>query len=228
MSRIQNIITSSAARIRSWAVVSTLTCASLLLFASCAENADKEDEFPHWQETNLKEWNSVYARAKECAAAGDPAWKVIRSWNYEETQHDDNTQYIVAHVLKEGTGSGCPLYTDSVRVHYAGRLLPSASYPKGYEFDSSWKHASSMDMAVPAKFAVSALKEGFATALQHMHVGDEWEVYMPWTLAYGGEGSGAIPAYSMLIFNIKLVSYYRPGAPVPDFKAKRGWLVEQP
>ena len=205
MSRIQNIITSSAARIRSWAVVSTLTCASLLLFASCAENADKEDEFPHWQETNLKEWNSVYARAKERAAAGDPAWKVIRSWNYEETQHDDNTQYIVAHVLKEGTGSGCPLYTDT-----------------------SWKHASSMDMAVPAKFAVSALKEGFATALQHMHVGDEWEVYMPWTLAYGGEGSGAIPAYSMLIFNIKLVSYYRPGAPVPDFKAKRGWLVEQP
>ena len=173
MSRIQNIITNSAARIRSWAVASTLTFASLLLFASCAENADKEDEFPHWQETNLKEWNSVYAQAKERAAAGDPAWKVIRSWNYEETQHGDNTQYIVAHVLKEGTGSGCPLYTDSVRVHYVGRLLPSASYPKGYEFDSSWKHASSMDMAVPAKFAVSALKAGFATALQHMHVGDE-------------------------------------------------------
>ena len=60
MSRIQNIITNSAARIRSWAVVSALTFASLLLFASCAENADKEDEFPHWQETNLKEWNSVY------------------------------------------------------------------------------------------------------------------------------------------------------------------------
>ncbi len=228
MSRIQNIIKSGAIRVRSLAVASALAVVSPLLFATCAENADKQDEFPHWQETNQREWNSVYARAKERADAGDPAWKVIRSWNFEETQHDDNTQYIVAHVLKEGTGPGCPLYTDSVRVHYAGRLLPSASYPKGYEFDSSWRHAGSMDVAVPAKFAVSALKEGFATALQHMRVGDEWEVYMPWTLAYGAEGSGAIPAYSMLIFNIKLVSYYRPGAPVPDFKAKRAWLVEQP
>ena len=30
-----------------------------------------------------------------------------------------------------------PQYSDSVKVHYLGRLLPSPTYPKGYLFDSS-------------------------------------------------------------------------------------------
>ena len=42
------------------------------------------------------------------------------------------------------------------------------------------------------------------TALQDMHVGDLWEVYIPWNLAYGSSASGSTPKYSDLIFELYL------------------------
>jgi len=48
--------------------------------------------------------------------------------------------------------------------------------------------------------------DGFSTALQHMDVGDKWEVWIPWQLGYGSSASGTIPAYTTLVFEIELVS----------------------
>jgi FKBP-type peptidyl-prolyl cis-trans isomerase FklB len=201
---------------------------TFLFLSSCSESSDEVEEFPDWENVNLKRWNSIYAQAKERIAAGDTSWKIIKNWSYEDSIHAENTSYIVVHVLNEGTGSGCPLYTDSVRVHYRGRLTESASYPNGYEFDSSMGSSTSYETAAPAQFLVSKLTDGFATALQHMHIGDEWEVYIPWTLGYGTVATSKIPAYSVLVFTIKLDSYYRAGQEVPDFKAKKNnsWLIE--
>ena len=39
------------------------------------------------------------------------------------------------------------------------------------------------------------------TATMEMCVGDRWEVYVPYQLGYGVEGSGSIPGYSTLIFD---------------------------
>lgn len=202
---------------------------TFLLFSSCSESSDEVEEFADWQNTNIKRWNSIYAQAKESVARGDTNWKIYKNWSYEDSVHADNTSYIVVHVLNEGSGMGCPLYTDSVRVHYRGRLTASASYPNGYEFDSSMSSSTATyETAAPAQFHVSKLTDGFATALQHMHIGDEWEVYVPWTLGYGTKANSSIPAYSVLVFTIKLVSYYSAGQSVPDFKAKGNysWQVE--
>ena len=68
--------------------------------------------------------------------------------------------------------------------------------------------------------AVSKLTDGFATALQHMHIGDKWDVYVPWTLAYGTKDYKTIPAYSVLKFEITLLAYARAGAPLPRFRAR--------
>lgn len=193
---------------------------TFLFFGSCAESNDEVEEFADWQAVNRKHWNSIYDRAKERVAAGDADWKIIRNWSYEPGERTDNTSDIVVHVLSKGTGAGCPLYTDTVRVHYKGRLMPSASHANGYVFDSSMGSATSYNTAVPARFAVGQLVDGFTTALQHMHIGDEWEVYIPWTLGYGTKKHTVIPAYSVLVFTIKLHSYHRPGRHVPDFKAK--------
>ncbi len=201
---------------------------TFLLFTSCSESSDEVDEFPDWQATNATKWNSIYAQATERIAAGDTSWKIIKSWNLEDSLHSDNTSYIVVHVIKAGTGSGSPLYTDYVRVNYKGTLLPSTSYPNGYEFDSSWHKSTSDSTAAPAQFLVSGLTDGFATAVQHMHIGDEWVIYVPWTLGYGATASGSIPAYSVLTFDLELVSYYRGGSTVPDFSAKGNnqWITE--
>ena len=73
----------------------------------------------------------------------------------------------------------------------------------------------------PAKLPVSNIIDGFSTALQHMHIGDRWEVYIPQQLGYGSKDDSAVPAYSTLRFDITLMAYYRAGQVVPAWKAKR-------
>lgn len=217
--------TSMAGTGRKWAkavvALPFLLFAFLLLPASCSEETDEVEEFPNWEKTNTDYWNNLYATTTQRIAAGDSSWKIIKKWSLPDTLDAANTQYIIVHVLNEGTGAGSPLYTDSVRVHYSGRLLPSTSYEKGYEFDSSYTAGAKAESSAPAQFLVSQLTDGFATAVQHMHIGDKWQVYVPSDLGYGSTGSGSvIPGYSVLVFDIQLVSYYRAGTDVPDFQAK--------
>ena len=47
--------------------------------------------------------------------------------------------------------------------------------------------------------------EGWQLALQRMHVGDKWVVYIPYTMGYGNRTSGPIPAFSTLIFEVELL-----------------------
>jgi FKBP-type peptidyl-prolyl cis-trans isomerase FklB len=70
--------------------------------------------------------------------------------------------------------------------------------------------------AVPVKFAVKDLVNGFQTALMNMHEGDRFEVVVPQTLGYGSSTSNsAIPAYSTLRFDIMLTYIGRPGKKMP-------------
>lgn len=203
---------------------------AFLLLTSCSESSEEADEFANWKGKNETYWNNLYATTQKKVAAGDAGWKIIRNWSLEDGLSTANTSYIIVHVLKEGEGKDTPLFTDSARVHYTGRLIASPSYAKGYEFDSSWGKATSASTAIPALFAINSagLRDGFVTALQNMHIGDEWEVYVPWTLGYGAVKNGSIPAYSILIFNMQLVSFYRAGYDVPEAKAKQqpAWTTE--
>lgn len=95
--------------------------------------------------------------------------------------------------IKNGAGK-TPKATDTVTTHYAGRLLD------GTEFDSSIKRGQ------PASFPVNGVIAGWTEALQLMKVGDKWELYIPYQLAYGEEGRpGAIPPSALLIFEIELL-----------------------
>lgn len=203
----------------------------LLLFSSCSEDDNTIEEFPNWQEANANYWNSLYSTTQQKVSSGDASWKIIKNFSIEDTLNTGkNTDYIIVNVLKNGTGSGCPIYTDSVRVRYTGRLLPSASYSEGYIFDTTNPNGIDDSQAAVADFVVSNVVDGFSTALQHMHIGDKWEVYIPWTLGYGTtqSASSSIPPYSVLRFTISLVAYSRSGN-LPDFNAKPGnveWVTE--
>ncbi len=191
---------------------------AFLLLSACSENDDNSSEFDDWQSKNTTYWNALYAKAQDSVKAGNTSWKIIKKWSLEDALQSKSTDFIIVHVKEKGTGTVYPIYTDTVRTHYTGRLIPSANYPDGYQFDSSLGHAISMDEATPAKLAVSKVVDGFSTALQNMHVGDRWEVYIPYTLGYGETAQSAIPAYSTLIFDIKLAAIYPKGQKVPDWK----------
>lgn len=200
--------------------------------SSCSETSDDVEEYPNWQATNDQFFDQKYAEVKQLADGGSAEWKVIRSWSLEANVATHSYDHILVDVLQPGTGSGCPLYTDSVKVHYSGRLLPSASYPDGYEFDKSWTGTFNEATAVPSTFAVSAVVRGFATALQSMHIGDKWRVYIPYQLGYGDSATPGA-AYSTLIFDIELVGYYRANyssaqAPAKDGSVQRRgeWIYE--
>lgn len=102
---------------------------------------------------------------------------------------------VLYKVIKAGTGA-VPSATDTVKVFYEGRLI------NGNVFDSSERNNGQ-----PVSMPLSGVIPGWQTALTHMPVGSEWEIYVPWDLAYGAQGQpyGGIAPFSALIFKITLV-----------------------
>lgn len=86
-----------------------------------------------------------------------------------------------------------PTERSVVTVHYTGCTID------GKQFDSSLG-------GVPVAFRLNELIEGWIIALQHMCIGDKWEIYIPSELGYGKYSQQGIPAYSTLIFELELCS----------------------
>jgi len=98
-------------------------------------------------------------------------------------------------VLTEGTGSK-PKATDTVEVHYSGKLLD------GTEFDSSYTRGATVS------FPVNGVIPGWTEALQLMPVGSKWQLFIPSDLAYGpgGTGGGPIGPNATLLFDVELIA----------------------
>lgn len=103
----------------------------------------------------------------------------------------DGLQY---KVIKKGDGPQ-PDANDSVTVDYTGKLI------NGTVFDSSKKRGK------PVTFPVNAVIPGWTEALQRMHAGGEYKLFIPPDLAYGERGAGSqIGPNETLIFDVKLIS----------------------
>ncbi len=203
------------------------------IMVACSENDGEVEEFADWQNKNETYFNQLYASTQQRIAKGDQSWKIIRKWSLPEDNqhfHANLGDYIIVHILNAGNStSGSPLYTDSVKVNYRGRLIPSATYTGGYVFDRSYNGKYNPQTMRPATFAVNGLVDGFTTALMHMTIGDRWEVYIPHQLGYGNkeQSNGTIPAYSTLIFDIGLAGFYRAEAPTVRASASTGKWIER-
>ncbi len=195
--------------IKGLSCVMALLCSAFAL-VSCEESKE-EGEFDNWKSRNEHFVDSI---ADVASKNEDGNWTIIKAhiMGDEFEMGHDNKYYIFVQKLADGSGTEKPEYNDSVRVHYSGRLIPSASYPSGYNFDKSY-NSSIPDPAtdVPTLFCPNSLTVGFATAVMNMVVGDRWKVYVPYYLGYGTETSGSIPAYSTLIFDMQLARIYKYG-----------------
>lgn len=109
-----------------------LLCAAICLPAiiSCSDTDGLEDHtYDRWQERNDSAFAAVYAQAQHEIAQGSSKWRIFKSYATTLAATPENS--IVVRIDRQGTGSGCPLYTDSVRVNYQGLLLT------GKQFDHS-------------------------------------------------------------------------------------------
>ena len=100
---------------------------------------------------------------------------------------------IYYKVLETGEGKVSPTVRNIVSVHYRGTLID------GKEFDNSYKRN------YPEAFRLCDVIDGWQIALQQMHVGDKWIIYIPFEMGYGSKASGPIPGFSTLIFEVELL-----------------------
>ncbi len=100
---------------------------------------------------------------------------------------------IYYKVLKKGRqDSPVPNRSSVVTVHYTGRTV------NGKTFDSSRG-------GTPVAMRLRDLIQGWIIALQQMHVGDRWEIYLPAEMGYGRYSQPGIPGGSVLVFDIELL-----------------------
>lgn len=101
---------------------------------------------------------------------------------------------IYYKVLKSGNKNlPSPNRGSVVTVHYTGKTI------NGKQFDSSRG-------GVAPAMRLRDLIQGWIIALQQMHPGDRWEVYIPAEMGYGKFSQPGIPGGSTLIFDIELIS----------------------
>jgi FKBP-type peptidyl-prolyl cis-trans isomerase len=100
---------------------------------------------------------------------------------------------IFYKVLNEGDMlSAQPSVRNIIMAHYTGKTID------GKQFDSSRGGA-------PLACRLCDLIEGWVIALQQMHIGDKWELYIPAEMGYGKFSQPGIPGGSTLIFEIELL-----------------------
>ena len=198
-------------RKRIYFILLTMVMACTVM-TSCSEDDGVEDEFADWQLRNDSYFNTLTDSIQKLIDGGRTDWKRIRTWSKGEGDFLSNVDYIIVHVEENAPASetASPMFTDSVAVHYQGRLIPSANNPKGLIFDTSYLDPFDKDVAVTRTFSAGGVVDGFSTALQHMRRGDHWTVYIPYQLGYGSRESStsSIPAYSSLIFDIRLKDFW--------------------
>lgn len=100
---------------------------------------------------------------------------------------------VMYKVIKSGNkGGATPNRNSVVTAHYTGKTI------NGKTFDSSRG-------GVAPAFRLRDLIPGWIIAMQKMHIGDKWEVYIPAEQGYGRFSQPSIPGGSTLIFEIELL-----------------------
>jgi FKBP-type peptidyl-prolyl cis-trans isomerase len=99
-------------------------------------------------------------------------------------------------VVKSGDPkTGSPKEGDVIKVNYEGSLT------NGVVFDSTFERGK------PTLMQLYGLVQAWMEALPQMHTGDEWVLYVPPELGYGGRGAGPIPPDSALVFRLQLLGW---------------------
>lgn len=146
------------------------------------------------QQFSMQMQQKAMARMKDMAAKNDQEAKAFLAQNAKREGVQTTPSGLQYRVVREAQGPS-PTMGDTVRCNYKGTLL------NGTEFDNSQNHGG------PAEFRIGpGLIAGWVEALQKMHVGEKWQLFVPPGLAYKTDPPGPpIEPNSMLVFEIELL-----------------------
>lgn len=185
-----------------------------LLFASC-EEVQEASKYDNWQARNeayidsiAGETGKVFVATLEDADRMEPGSLFAIATTSGTTAGE---QYVYCKKITANPEGRRPLYTETVSAYYYGTLIT------GDKFDGNFTGYSAIDYQelnaedkkptdfdAPTEFTVSGVITGWTAALQLMRTGERWMLYIPYQSAYGTSGSGSIPGYSALAFDIIL------------------------
>ena len=203
----------------------------LLLLASCKNSEENYDSHHDWKERNAQWLAEVYdaAQAEIAAAKAQHGnsweehcnWRIYKTLLKSQDVQGASTDYIVCKINQRGVGDFSPAYTDSVRLYYRAWIMDE-NYPVSKTnmtvFSQSYYGDFDRTTAAPIAMPVTSTVEGFMTAIQYMVKGDEWDVYIPQQLAYKETESEAVPAYSTLLYRIRIELVHKSGEGMSEWR----------
>lgn len=204
-------------QLKNYLLISLLLLLSMFMLFSCTDDDGNNDidEFANWQVRNNDYLKLIHDEALCAIGQGGNEWKTFLNFHLNESSKNTINDSIYVKVVKEGEGSAVLHSTDSVKVYYYARLIPSVSYPKGKMIAHSGQSTRvddifNKDLSVPTSLDIPSQRDGLSTALQRMHIGDRWIIYVPYSLAFETNsftiGSVVVPGYSTIIYEVELLS----------------------
>ena len=198
----------------------------LLLLASCRSSDETYDPRHDWQSRNAQWFAEVYDAAQAEIAAAKAQypegneweehcdWRIFKTLLKSQDVQGPATDDIVCKIYKRGDGDWSATYTDSVRLYYRAWIMDD-NYPESKTnmtvFSQTYYGDFNDKTAAPIAMPVNGTVEGFMTAVQYMVKGDDWDVYIPQQLGYKGTASDVIPAYSTLLYRLRIELVHKSG-----------------
>ena len=168
------------------------------LAVSCGNDDNTWDTYTEWRDLN----NSWLAEQQgKTDASGEKFYTtLVAPWNPKG--------YVLIHYYNdraETEGNLSPLYNSTVNVRYRGSFYNAVGFDSS---DLQTEHGKGI-----AQFQLNQVIEGWSLAISDMRVGDTAEILIPYAMGYGLSGSGAIPPFTNLQFNVRLVD-------IPDYEKR--------
>lgn len=203
---------------------------------SCDESNDSWNPYHDWEARNARWFEEVADSARQAIAVAKAKygqewedhceWRMYKSLKKSQGYNSGKlTDSICVKILDKGTGSYLANYNDTVALSFRGWLMET-QYDDGqgkllserYVFTQTYYGEYDSQTAAPSKSVLNGggsnggFIDGFLTALQYMPEGAEWDLYIPQQLAYGKKADKQIPAYSTLLFRLKMEGIYPLGS----------------
>jgi FKBP-type peptidyl-prolyl cis-trans isomerase FklB len=181
----------------------------LVLAITACEETEEVGKYDNWRARNEAFIDSLQ---NICDAKSDP--ELLSVIDQRDKSQKIFYKKLPGSAIKEVES---PKLTSTVNVFYRGMLINEqvfATAPTPKYYTSLYKKLDVFDQNftgdIPSEFdnfttfKVSELISGWIEILQHMKIGERWEIYIPWKVAYGSEKYDVIPGYSTLIFYLQL------------------------